>query len=54
MQRLRDAAGHDITDGHRFFVVLAFLSKLPDAEERDAVLRRRLDFLSGPQLLLRR
>jgi DNA-binding PadR family transcriptional regulator len=47
-QRLRDATGHDITDGHRFFVVLAFLSKLPDPEERDAVLRRRLAFLSQP------
>lgn len=47
-QRLRDAAGHDITDGHRFFVVLAFLSKLPGPADRDAVLRRRLEFLSQP------
>ncbi|HET9127440.1 MAG TPA: PadR family transcriptional regulator [Propionibacteriaceae bacterium] len=46
--RLRTASGHDITDGHRFMVVLAFLSLLPDRGERDAVLRRRLDFLSEP------
>lgn len=48
VERLRDASGHDITDGHRFFVVLAFLSKVPGAGERDAVLRRRLDFLTEP------
>jgi DNA-binding PadR family transcriptional regulator len=47
-QRLREASGHDITDGHRFFVMLAFLSNLSAAEERDAVLRRRLEFLSQP------
>ncbi len=48
LQRLRSASGHDITDGHRFMVVLAFLSLLPDAADREAVLRRRLDFLSQP------
>ncbi|MGF0118354.1 PadR family transcriptional regulator [Promicromonospora sp. Marseille-Q5078] len=48
LERLRDAAGHDITDGGRFFVVLSFLSLLPDAAERDAVLRRRLDYLDQP------
>lgn len=47
--RLREANGHDITDGDRFFVVLAFLSYLPTRSERDAVLRRRLDFLSSPR-----
>ena len=47
-ERLRTAAGHDITDGHRFMVILAFLSQLPERSERDAVLRRRLDFLSQP------
>jgi DNA-binding PadR family transcriptional regulator len=47
-QLLRDADGHDITDVGRYFVVLAFLSHLPDAAERDAVLRRRLDFLDQP------
>lgn len=46
--RLRCAAGHDITDGHRFMVVLAFLSVLPEPRDRDAVLRRRLEFLSRP------
>ncbi|MGW6005800.1 PadR family transcriptional regulator [Oerskovia enterophila] len=46
--RLRGAAGHDITDGSRFFVVLTFLSMLPDQAERDAVLRRRLDYLEQP------
>lgn len=47
-ERLRQASGHDITDGQRFTVVLAFLSLLPDAAQRDAVLRRRLEFLSQP------
>ncbi|MCZ2262065.1 PadR family transcriptional regulator [Isoptericola sp. QY 916] len=45
---LRDADGHDITDGGRFVVVLSFLSLLPDADERDAVLRRRLAYLDQP------
>ncbi|WP_205325076.1 PadR family transcriptional regulator [Glycomyces sp. YM15] len=45
---LRDADGYDITDTGRYFVVLAFLSQLPDPEERRAVLRRRLDFLDQP------
>lgn len=47
-QSLRDAAGHDITDGGRFFVILAFLSQLPDPEERRAVLQRRLDYINQP------
>lgn len=46
--RLRDAAGHDVTDGGRFFVVLSFLSMLPLEAERNAVLRRRLDYLEQP------
>lgn len=45
---LRNASGHDITDGGRFFVVLAFLSLLPQEAERRAVVQRRLDFLSQP------
>ncbi len=45
---IRDADGHDITDGSRFFIVLAFLSLLPDEEQRRAVLQRRLDFLDQP------
>jgi len=48
LDRLRTARGHDITDGSRFIVVLAFLSLLPHQTERDAVLRRRLDFLDQP------
>nr|WP_269453704.1 PadR family transcriptional regulator [Pseudoclavibacter sp. 13-3] len=48
LQRLRAASGHDITDGARFFIVLAFLSLLPDDFERRAVLQRRLDFLDQP------
>lgn len=47
--RLRGANGHDITDGDRFFVVLAFLSHLPSRGDRDEVLRRRLEFLSSPR-----
>ncbi len=47
-ERLRTAEGTDITDGQRFMVLLAFLSMLPDKAERDAVLRRRLEFLSQP------
>jgi DNA-binding PadR family transcriptional regulator len=46
--RLRSASGTDVTDGHRFMVVLAFLSLLPAQAERNAVLQRRLDFLSQP------
>lgn len=48
LRRLRDASGHDITDGSRFFVVLTFLSMLPDQDAQHAVLRRRLDFLEQP------
>ncbi|MEU2779720.1 hypothetical protein ABZ646_44580, partial [Streptomyces sp. NPDC007162] len=32
----------------RWFVILAFLSLLPDSVEQHAVLRRRLDFLEAP------
>lgn len=46
--RLRAADGHDITDGSRFFVVLSFLSHLPQPEAREVVLRRRLEFLEQP------
>ncbi|MFI6934338.1 PadR family transcriptional regulator [Streptomyces sp. NPDC050287] len=42
LQRLRKPADHEITDFTRFYVVLAFLSHLPD------VLRRRLEFLEEP------
>jgi DNA-binding PadR family transcriptional regulator len=46
--KLRDAKGSAVTDFGRFSTVLAFLSLLPDPAERDAVLRRRLEFLERP------
>ncbi|MFD4996390.1 PadR family transcriptional regulator [Streptomyces buecherae] len=49
---LRARLGHpkdvDITDGQRFFTLLAFLRHLPDRAEQVAVLRRRQDFLDTP------
>jgi len=48
LQRLRTPADHEITDFTRFYIVLAFLSHLPDVAERHAVLRRRLQFLEEP------
>lgn len=45
---LRDADGQDISDFNRFIVVLAFLSQLPEEQERANVLRRRLEFLAQP------
>ena len=47
-RRLREPAQVDLTDLTRFLVVLAFLHLLPEAGERDAVLRRRLEFLEQP------
>jgi DNA-binding PadR family transcriptional regulator len=48
LDRLRSPAEHDITDFTRFFVVLTFLSQLPDVADQHAVLRRRLEFLDQP------
>ncbi|MFI6362528.1 PadR family transcriptional regulator [Nocardia sp. NPDC050630] len=48
LRRLREPAEHEITDFSRWFVILAFLSLLPDSAEQHAVLRRRLDFLEAP------
>ncbi|CAM5490391.1 PadR family transcriptional regulator OS=Streptomyces alboniger OX=132473 GN=CP975_02460 PE=4 SV=1 [Streptomyces alboniger] len=48
LRRLREPAEHEITDFSRWFVILAFLSLLPDSAEQQAVLRRRLDFLEAP------
>lgn len=48
LRRLREPAEHEITDFSRWFVILAFLSLLPDPAEQHAVLRRRLDFLEAP------
>lgn len=47
-EMLRDADGTWITDLTRYFVVLSFLSHLPDRNERETVLRRRYDFLTRP------
>ena len=48
LRRLREPAEHEITDFSRWFVILAFLSLLPDRAEQHAVLRRRLGFLEAP------
>ena len=48
LRRLREADALDVSDSARFFTVLAFLSLLPDAADRHAVLRRRLAFLEQP------
>jgi DNA-binding PadR family transcriptional regulator len=48
LERLRGPAQHEITDFTRFFVVLTFLSQLPDVADQHAVLRRRLEFLERP------
>ncbi|WP_103062593.1 PadR family transcriptional regulator [Actinomyces qiguomingii] len=47
-ERLRHPSKTDIASMPRFLVVLAFLSRLPDADERTAVLRRRLEVLRKP------
>ncbi|GAA3260374.1 PadR family transcriptional regulator [Nonomuraea helvata] len=48
LRRLKEPAENDITDGTRYFTVLAFLSLLPDVADQHAVLRRRLRFLEQP------
>ncbi|MGW7368453.1 PadR family transcriptional regulator [Streptomyces sp. NPDC054841] len=48
LERLRHPKDADITDGQRFFTLLAFLGQLPDRREQAAVLRRRLAFLETP------
>lgn len=45
---LRHPAEVDIASQPRFLVLLAFLSRLPDPAEREAVLRRRLAVLREP------
>ncbi|MFH8367317.1 PadR family transcriptional regulator [Streptomyces sp. NPDC018031] len=47
-QRLRAPKDVEITDGQRFFTLLAFLRQLPDPAEQAAVLRRRKAFLDTP------
>ncbi|MFD7610258.1 PadR family transcriptional regulator [Streptomyces sp. NPDC059828] len=48
LERLRHPKEADVTDGQRFFTVLAFLSLLPDPADQAAVLRRRKEFLDTP------
>ncbi|WP_351228482.1 PadR family transcriptional regulator [Streptomyces sp. NPDC002133] len=48
LERLRNPKEADITDGQRFFTLLAFLGLLPDRREQAAVLRRRQAFLDTP------
>ncbi|MFF1696454.1 PadR family transcriptional regulator [Streptomyces sp. NPDC058257] len=48
LRRLREPDEPDITDGARYFTILAFLSQLPDTADQHAVLRRRLEFLEQP------
>jgi len=46
VEALKNADGFILTDFNRWRVVLTFLSVVPDKADRDAVLRRRYDFLS--------
>ncbi|MET9434620.1 PadR family transcriptional regulator [Streptomyces sp. NPDC006551] len=48
LSRLRDPKEAEITDGQRFFTLLAFLGHLPDPADQAAVLRRRQAFLNTP------
>lgn len=48
LARLRNPKDAEITDGQRFFTLLAFLRHLPDPAEQAAVLRRRQEFLDTP------
>ncbi|WP_018349439.1 PadR family transcriptional regulator [Longispora albida] len=47
LRRLREPTDTEISDSTQFFTVLAFLSKLPELADRNAVLRRRLAFLEA-------
>ncbi|MFG2497868.1 PadR family transcriptional regulator [Streptomyces sp. NPDC048441] len=48
LARLREPKDADITDGQRFFTLLAFLRHLRAPSEQAAVLRRRQAFLNTP------
>ncbi|WP_418969265.1 PadR family transcriptional regulator [Alloscardovia omnicolens] len=48
VETLRTANGYFITDPARWFVILGFLSQVPDDNDRRAVLQRRLDYISNP------
>ncbi|WP_344667835.1 PadR family transcriptional regulator [Catenulispora yoronensis] len=49
-RRLREPTQTEITDRNRYFTLLAFLHRLEDPEAQAAVLRRRLDFLTAPNV----
>ncbi|MCH9276339.1 PadR family transcriptional regulator [Bifidobacterium amazonense] len=46
IDELKNTSGFNLTDFTRWTVVLTFLSVVPDKADRDAVLRRRYDYLS--------
>ncbi|WP_033492956.1 PadR family transcriptional regulator [Bifidobacterium biavatii] len=46
VDELKNANGFNITDFTRWTVILTFLSVVPDQADRNAVLRRRYDYLS--------
>lgn len=48
LARLRSPKDVEITDGQRWFTMLAFLGLLPDPADQAAVLRRRQAFLLAP------
>ncbi|OIJ85793.1 PadR family transcriptional regulator [Streptomyces sp. MUSC 14] len=48
LRLLWGANGLDISDSTRYFMVLTFLSYLPDTADQHEVLRRRLEFLERP------
>ncbi|MEU6328995.1 PadR family transcriptional regulator [Streptomyces sp. NPDC047049] len=48
LRRLREPADLEITDRNSFFILLAFLGRLPDPADQARVLRRRLAFMDEP------
>ncbi|MFJ5798341.1 PadR family transcriptional regulator [Streptomyces decoyicus] len=48
MRRLREPADLEITDRNSFFILLAFLGRLPNPADQARVLRRRLAFMDEP------
>lgn len=54
MDRLREPKDVEISDGQRFFTLLAFLRFLPDPAGQAAVLRRRKAFLDTPSSFFHR
>ncbi|WP_181789365.1 PadR family transcriptional regulator [Streptomyces phytophilus] len=53
-RRLTSPKETEITDAGAFFTLLAFLNQLDDPAAQSAVLRRRLDFLTGPGSFFRK